>query len=794
MVENYITEIDILDEAKDNFLTYSAEVLTDRAIPAAEDGLLSAQRKLLWTMEDYLKLNSKSKTKKCNAIVGSTLATSYFHGDAACYGVLCKMSQEYLMRYPLVTGQGSLGTQESNDMVASSRYTEAKPSIYADLMMNDFKKNVVPLKETYNGEFMEPVVLPSLFPNAIVNGKQAIGISMAHNSLPHNLKETCDAIIACIKKGSLTIDELMQYMKGPDFPLHNIIINAKDIRYAFMTGKSSVSLKVRGNYTIKDNKIIFDTIPYRTYRNKIREQIAKNIDVLEDFIDDFNDESNLGKNRLVFSVKRGVHPEKAVLKLFALTDLQTTLSYNMNYIVNGTPKLCSMIDLIKIYISHQSDILIKTAEFDKQKAEARLHIINGLLLILADIDKAIQLIKTSDNKQIAEERLIENFNLDSIQAKAVLNMRLSSLTKLDQDELLKELKEKKDIIEKCNNIINDTSFRNMVLIEKIQTIKDKYGDERKTELFNLTIEKEEKPKEEIVEEDVVVTLTQSGGIKRVPKNSYKTQKRRGKGIRNVEEVNTSIISTNTLDNLLLFTKKGKMLKVPVNNIPEGSNVSKATPINSFTKLDSGDEVVAATALQNEAQIKYVLFFTKKGLIKKTNFDEYTKIKSGASIIAIKINDGDSLANVAFVKDENVIVVTKKGMAIHFETKNINAIGRNTAGVKAIRLDEDDSVVKGIPIDSTVQTLGIFSYNGYGKKIAINEMSVQGRGGKGLIIYKFNKVYGPVIGAIPLKEDDTILLSGYPNSICISEKEVPLCLRSAYGNMMIKGTLTAATKL
>ena len=278
-MENFITEVDILNESKESFLTYSAEVLTDRAIPAAEDGLLSAKRKILWTMEDYLKMNNKGKTKKCNAIVGSTLATSYFHGDASCYGVLCKMSQDYLMRYPLIQGQGSLGTQENNDMVASSRYTEAKPSKFADIMMEDFKKNVVPLKETYNGEFMEPVVLPSLFPNAICNGRQAIGISMSHNSLPHNLSEVCDGIIAYIKNNNLTVDELMTYIKGPDFPLENVIINSKDIRAAFATGHSVTSLKVRGVYNIKGQVITFTTIPYRTYRNKIKEQLEKNVDI-----------------------------------------------------------------------------------------------------------------------------------------------------------------------------------------------------------------------------------------------------------------------------------------------------------------------------------------------------------------------------------------------------------------------------------------------------------------------------------------------------------------------------------
>ena len=312
--DNLISEVDILDEARDCFLTYSAEVLTDRAIPTAEDGLLSGQRKILWTMEDYLKMNSKSKTKKSNGIIGATLQTSYFHGDAACYGSYCKMAQPYLMRYPLVQGKGNLGSQEENGMEAASRYTEGKPSIYTDLMMNDFKKNVVPLKETYNNEFMEPVVLPSLFPNAICNGRQAIGISMAHNSAPHNLTEACNAILRYLRQGDLTVDELIEEMPGPDFPLGGTIINKKDVKAAYKNGKSNVSLKIRGDYTIDGQTITFTSIPYRTYRKKIKEQIEKNIDKLSELIDDFDDFSQLGNNKLIFKVKSGIDPVAAVNK------------------------------------------------------------------------------------------------------------------------------------------------------------------------------------------------------------------------------------------------------------------------------------------------------------------------------------------------------------------------------------------------------------------------------------------------------------------------------------------------
>lgn len=784
MLDNYITEIDVADEAHDNFLTYSAEVLTDRAIPAAEDGLLSAQRKILWTMEDYLKMSEKSKTKKCNAIVGSTLSTSYFHGDAACYGVICKMSQDYLMRYPLIIGQGSLGTQENNDMFASSRYTEAKPSKYADLMMGDFKKNVVPLKETYNGEFMEPVVLPSLFPNAIANGRQAIGISMSHGSLPHNLTEVCNAIVAYIKNGGLTIDELLTYIKGPDFPLHNIVINAKDVKTAFATGHSATSLKVRGHYTVAGQKIIFDTIPYRTYRNKIKEQIQKNVEELEKYIEDFDDESNLGQNRLVFTVKKGVNPEQAVLKLFALTDLQTTVSYNMNYIVNGTPKMCSMIDLIKAYVDHQIDVLIKATTFDKDKAEARAHILEGLLIIISNIDKAIALIRNAEDKVEAQKGLVKEFNLDETQAEAVLNMKLASLTKLDKDKLLKELEEKKAVIAKCNRILNEETYRNDVLIEKIEAMKNKYGDARRTEVLNIEVPKEEKEIAEVVPEDVVVIMSKSGNIKRIPKSSFKTQRRNGKGVKSADDAILDTISTNTIDTLMIFTNKGKMYRLLVDNVPTGTNVSKGQNISSILKMESDEEVEAITSLFRKTNAEYVVFFTKNGLIKKTKLEEFTKTKKTTGIQAIKLKEGDSLVGVSFLKDEDVIVITKKGVSIHFSTTDISPIGRVACGVKAIKLDDNDEVIVGLPTKAN-NYLAVFTKNGLGKITDISEYNRQGRGGKGIYTYKPTPATGDVVGAAIVDKTDNILIIGKPSSICIAVSDMPVLSRTGLGNIMVK---------
>ena len=763
-----ITEVDILDEAKDNFLTYAEEVLTDRAIPAAEDGLLSAQRKILWTMEDYLKMDSKSKTKKCNAIIGSTLATSYFHGDIACYGVLRKMAQEFLMRYPLVTGQGQLGTQESNDMFSSSRYTEAKPSKFTDLMMNDFAKKVVPTKETYNGEFQEPVILPSLFPNAICNGRQAIGISMAHNSAPHNLTEVCNAAITLIEKGNLSIDEVLSYIPGPDFPLGGTVLNIKDVRTAFASGKSSVSLKIQGDYEIDGQDIIFTSIPYRTYRNKIKEQIEKNIDVLSEMIDDFDDESNIGQNRLVFHIKDGVSVSKALNKLFLLTDLQSTLSYNMNYIVNGTPKLCSMVDLLRAYVDHQENVLINATTFDKEKAEARAHILEGLIAAVDKIDDVIALIKQSAGRADARTKLMEFLTVDEVQANAILDMKLGKLTRIDKEELVNELKEKRAFIEECVNLLTNKEIRNRVLIEKISKLRDTYGDARRTKLLNVDIPKQEKEMVVVEPKDCVVVVSKKNTIKRIDTKNFKAQKRNTVGVKTGDIIVFSQ-RTNTQDTLMVFSSKGKMYRILVDNIPEGTNASNGAPISSLIEFENGEVPMAFTTLTRDTDKKFIFFATKNGTIKKVPLNEYDKMKGD-----------DELVDVTFINQEQMILVTKNGMTIRFGTAEMPISSRTAQGVKGMKLNDGDSVIAALPIADPADYLAIVSKNGLGKKIKIDELTLQNRGGKGLMCYKEE-----IAGAEIIKETDNLLINGNKSSIVISGKDIPTLGRASMGNIMLK---------
>lgn len=603
---------------------------------------------------------------------------------------------------------------------------------------------------------------------------------MAHNTPPHNLSETCDAIIAYIKNNNLTLDELISIMPGPDFPLPNIIINKKDVREAYRTGHSTISLKVRGVYEIKDNKIIFNSIPYRTYRNKIKEQIEKNVEQFENLIEDFNDESSLGNNKLIFTLSNGANAQVALNKLFALTDLQTTISYNMNFIVNGTPKLCSMLDMIKYYVEHQTNVLLKATEYDKIKAEKRKHILEGLLLILDNIDRAIELIRNSKDSEEAKAQLIKEFCVDEVQAKAILDMKLARLTKLDKNNLLKELEEKKSIIIECEKIINEKEYRNIKLIEKIQWLKDKYGDERRTELAQIEITKEEKEIEYVEPEKCVVVMTESGLIKRIPTTSFRKQNRNTKGVKTQDDITHMIIRTNTIDSLMIFSDKGKMYRLLVDDIPVGTNASQGTNIKALVPMESDEIPATIYSIYRETDAKYVLFATKNGLIKRTSLDEYIKTKKKSGIQALKINEGDKLVAVSLMSSEEVIVITKQGMSIRFSGEEISVSGRAAAGVKSISLKEKDEVVAVLPIRDSNDDVAVFTEAGLGKRISLSELTLQKRGGKGLSISKT-----PIACAAMMNEKDKVLLMGDKNNLCISGEDIPVMGRNAAGNQMIK---------
>ena len=776
---------DLIKELSTNFIEYAASVNSDRAIPNAADGLKPVAKRILYGAFTGGRTSNKPHVK-CAKIVGDVMGSYHPHGDSSIYGALVRLAQDWVMRYPLIDFHGNVGNQ-AGDGPAAPRYTEARlAKLTEDGMLQGLKKNNVDFIPNYDETTEEPVELPSIFPNLLCNPNSGIGVAMACSWAPHNLGEVAAAINQYLIGEEPTLS-------GPDFPTGGVIINSKDIPAIMRTGHGSV--KVRGKFEIDKQKIIFTEIPYGTSVEGLMTEIGEVSDTKEiEGIDNIRDESNKKGVRIVIECDKGINPASIVNKLFAKTNLQSSFSYNQVALVDKVPTELNLKDCIKIYVDHNIDCITRETKFDLNKAIDRLEIVNGLLRALEDIDNIIALIKSSENATAAKEALIKKYQFTENQAKAILAMRLSSLAKLEKVELEQEAKELENKIEDLKDILANENRQKDILKSRLADLVKKYGDARKTELINIEVKPEDKIIEEVIPEDCVVILSQTGDIKRIPKNSFKVQRKNGKGVKTKNDVIMSTISTNTIDNLLLFTKKGKMFKIIVDEVPVGTNASKGVHVGTLINMDQDDEVIAITSLARSNTAKYVVFFTKQGLMKKTLLDEYTKVKRSTGIAAIKINDGDSIANVEFINEEDILVITKNGMSIHFESKNVNPIGRVAAGVKTIKLDENDKVVVGLPIHSDNDTVAIFSTKGYGKKTPIKEFTVQGRGGKGLVIYKPNAVYGQIAGAAVVSDKDTILLSGQPNSICIAATDLPLLTRTSFGNIMVKSNISSVVKI
>ena len=775
---------DLIKELSTNFIEYAASVNSDRAIPNATDGLKPVAKRILYGAFTGGRTSNKPHVK-CAKIVGDVMGSYHPHGDSSIYGALVRLAQDWVMRYPLIDFHGNVGNQ-AGDGPAAPRYTEARLSkLTEDGMLQGLKKSNVDFIPNYDETTEEPVELPSIFPNLLCNPNSGIGVAIACSWAPHNLGEVANAINQYLNGEEPTLP-------GPDFPTGGVIINAKEIPAIMKTGHGSV--KIRSKYEIDKQKIIFTEIPYGTSIEKLMIEIGEISDSKEiEGINNIRDESNKKGVRIVVECDKGTNPASIVNKLFAKTNLQNTFSYNQVALVNKTPTELNLKDCIKIYINHNLKCIVREAKFDLNKAVNRLEIVNGLLKALEDIDNIIALIKKSDNATAAKKSLIEKYQFTENQAKAILAMRLSSLAKLEKIELEKEAKELENKINNLKNILSDENKQKEILKSRLADLVKKYGDARRTELTHIESKPEDKIIEEVVPEDCVVILSQTGNIKRVPKKSFKIQRRNGKGVKTKDDIIMSTISTNTIDNLLLFTKKGKMFKIIVDEVPVGTNASKGSHVGALINMDYDDKVIAITSLKRSNTAKYVVFFTKKGLMKKTFLNEYTKIKRSTGISAIKINEGDSIANVEFINEENILIITRNGMSIHFESKNINPIGRVAAGVKSIKLDKDDEVIVGIPISSEENDIAIFSTKGYGKRTSIKEFTIQGRGGKGLVIYKPSASFGKIAGATTVSKNDIILLTGQPNSICIAATDLPLLTRTSFGNIMIKSNISSIVK-
>ena len=778
---------ELVRELSQNFIEYAVAVNSDRSIPDAKSGLKPVARRILYGAY----VNGRTSNKPCvkNArIVGDVMGQLHPHGDSSIYGALVRLSQNWVMRYPLIDFHGNQGNI-AGDGPAAMRYTEGRlAKLSEDGMLANIKKDNVPFMPNYDDTMEEPVTLPAIFPNLLCNPNTGIGVAMACNWASHNLGEVAQAIYDYIAGKE-------PMLPGPDFPTGGEIINKDDIPAIMRTGRGSV--KIRGRYKVEDNKIIFYEIPYGTITETILQEIAKLCELKEiNGIEEIQDQSNKKGLRIVIECEKGASILTVVNKLFEKTSLQTSFSYNQVGLVDKVPTELNLRDCCKIYVDHNIECLKRETTWDLNKATERNHIIEGLLVALEDIDNVIALIKSSDSSEDARVKLIKKYNLSEVQAKAILAMRLSSLAHLEKIELENEHKELMDKIKYWKELLGSVELQRQVIQKRLAELVDKYGDARRTVLTQINPpSKEEKEIINVEPEKCVVIMTESGLIKRVPSSSFRVQKRNGAGIKSQDGITSAIIRTNTIDSLMVFTDKGRMYRILVDNIPSGTNASKGVPIKSLIEMESFENPTLIYSIYYDTDAKYIMFVTKNGTVKKTALEEYTKTKKKSGVAAINLREGDEIASVSLIKDEQVILLTEKGMGIKFKTSEVSASGRATMGVKGIALGEGDKVVTALPIRSNEDQLAIFSENGLGKRIKIDEFVTQSRGGKGIICYKPTSSTGNVVAGTLVADSDNLLVSGSTKSICIGANDISTVGRASIGVQIIKeGHITSVSKI
>ena len=788
-----ILQTPIIHEVEQSFLDYSLSVITDRAIPSAEDGLKPVARRILWDMFDKGYFNNK-KFVKCAQPVGDTMGRFHPHGDTSIYGALVWLSQPWNMRYPLISFHGNNGSRDG-DEAAAYRYTECKLSKMGEEMLADIKKNTSDWQLAYTDEEEEPIYLPGRIPNLLVNGTSGIAVAMACSFAPHNLNEVMDAAKYLLDNPTCEVKDLLTFIKGPDFPTGGMIINKDELLNTYITGKGRA--RIRGEYTIESNKgqdsIVFTSIPYKVSKTQLILDIDKLCeDGTLEGITAIRDESNIQGVRFVIELAKGVSAEPIISKLFKNTRLEDTYSINQVALVNKKPELLNLKRLLEIYNEHQKDVLIRKTNFEAEKIRARIHILDGLLIALEDIDNVIALIKKSESAAAAKVNLINQYNLSEAQAKAILDMKLAKLAKL----------EKVEIQEEKNNLVKELDHLNNILANPIPEMKNiyteiekNYGDERRSTITQVAITKEEKEIEFVEPEKCVVVMTEGGSIKRIPTSSFRTQKKNGKGIKSQDDITSCVLRTNTIDNLMIFSDKGIMYRLLVDNIPVGTNTSVGQSIKSLVNMAVDENPATMYSIYRDTNAKYVLFTTKNGLVKKTTLDEYIKTKKKTGIAAIALRENDRLASVSLIDNEPILLLTKNGYIIRFNSSEITPTSRSTYGIKGITLSEGDEVVMALPIRHDTDSLAVFTTGGMGKKVPLTEITIQKRGGKGLYIYKPTASTGNVISASLIDDNDNLLISGNSASICISAKDIPVLGRTSIGNQMIKsGSIKSVTKV
>lgn len=771
---------DLTKELGQNFIEYAVAVNTDRAIPDAKSGLKPVAKRILFGTH-HCGFSSAKPHVKCANIVGNVMADWHPHGDSSIYGALVRLAQPWVMRYPLIDFHGSMGNRDG-DGPAAYRYTEARLAKLAeDGMLAGIKKNNVDFMPNYSETDEEPITLPTLFPNLLCNPNTGIGVAMACNWLPHNLGEVATAIYDYLDGKEPTLP-------GPDFPTGGIIINKDDIPVIMKTGKGSI--KLRGRYNIEGNNIVFYEIPYGIATEDLMNEIGAVADEGKiNGIKNIRNESNRKGFRLVIECEKTASIATVINLLFKETNLQTSISYNQVALVDKTPTELALKDCISIYVDHNKECIRRETEFDLAKAGAKLEITEGLLKALENIDNIIALIKASESATAAKDALMKEYKFTEPQAKAIVDMKLGKLAGLERIEIENDKAELVKLIETLNSILLNLEYE---LRLRLANLVDKYGDVRRTELTQITdSSKEEKEVEFVEPEKCVVVMTDGGLIKRVPTTSFRAQRKGGKGVKTQDDIVSAIIRTNTVDSLMIFTNKGQLYRLLVNDIPVGTNTTKGVPVGSLVEMESGEFPQVIYSIYRDTDAKYVLFITKNGLVKKTSLEEYTKTKKRTGMAAITLKEGDELAYVSLIKDEDIIIATHNGMCIRFSSMEIGATSRATSGVKGINLAEGDYVTAATPVRDATDMIALVTKSGLGKRLALSELPIQKRAGKGSICYKDENI----IGIAMVAETDNLLLIGNKSSICISAGDLSKLTRPTAGTKLIKtGELLQISKV
>lgn len=764
-------QVELTHELGTNFINYAMAVNTDRSIPDATTGLKPVHKRILYCALDDGNTSNK-KHVKCANIVGSMLAKWHPHGDTAVYDALVRLAQPWIMRYPLIDFHGNRGNQ-IGDPPAHYRYTECRlAKISEDGILDGVKKHCVDFVPNFDETREEPVNLPAVFPNLLCNPNSGIGVALACSWAPHNLKEVAAAI-------NDYLDGKEPMLPGPDFPTGGLVLNKDDIPKIMSTGKGTV--RIRAKYECDGNDIIFNEIPYGLTVEKVVQELNDLADIEGklDGVSEIKDETTKKSVRIVLRCKKDANIAKIISTVFAETSLQTSFSYNQVALVDGEPKLLNLKDCIEVYVKHNLSCIIKEYNFNLNKAKARLHIVEGLLKALEDIENIISTIRSSDTTTNAKKALQEKYGFSEEQAKAITDMRLGKLASLEKVEIENERAELLSTIENIMEILNSRDKQIAMLRERLDTIVKKYGDDRITELAQIAIEKKQKEPIVVEPKDCVIIITSKNTIKRIDAKSFKPQKRNTTGVKTGSDMIIFSQKTNTQDVLMVFTSKGKMYRLLVDNIPEGTNASAGAPLSSLIEFEDREKPMAFTTLSADNDKKFIFFATKKGIIKKVPLEEYNSLKR-TGVTAIKFKEGDKLAAVTFINQEEMMLVTKNGMSIRFAAAGMPISSRTAQGVKGMNVAEDDQVIAALPISNPASYLAIVSIDGLGKRTELKEFTIQNRGGKGLSCYK-----NPIAGAELIVDDGMLLISGDKTSIVVKATELPILNRTSLGNIMLK---------